>query len=173
MRCWKVAWIQEVKHSLNPCWAPHLPKLLSFLPRQVRQTHSRPHQEPEPTEMREKIAQLLAACHSQKDKYSTVEKQYLNLLYKDFENPNSHFHCTSRRFIQLFERHLHRKIEENTAINATREQTRLVEQITESLANSGQVPDQVVTPSISQVTEILPPPLKRSIDATQLDKQLL
>lgn len=55
---------------------------------------------------------LLASCYAKKDKFTMVERQYPNLLYKYFQNPNSRLPCTIRRLIQLYERHLHRKVEE-------------------------------------------------------------
>ena len=125
------------------------------------------------SEMKQTISQLLASCHAKKDKFATVERQYLDLLYKDCQNPSSHLRYTSKRFIQLYERHLHRKIEENTAINTTTEQTSLVQDIAESLVNPGTVPTQLVTPSTSQVHETPPPSQKRTIDATLLGEQLL
>ena len=134
-------------------------------------------------EMKEIINRLLATCHSKKDKLTLVERQYLCHLYADADNPDSCLRCTNRRFIQLYERHLHRRVEANTALNATPEQTATMREVTQELERTGAVAVDLVSPSTSQVSHIpsesrkRPPetttPAQTPQDTTQLNQQLL
>ena len=55
--------------------------------------------------------------------------------------------------------------------NRTTEQTRLVQDITESLVIPGEVSAQLLTTATSQVSNILPPFQKRTIDATRVRQE--
>ena len=132
-------------------------------------------------EMKEKINHLLVISHSQKDKLSLVVWQYLDLLYTDAENTESRLLFTNR-FIQLYKRHLHHRIEGNTAINAAPEQAEKVEEETQELQQTAEVAINVVAPSNSQLTDVPVAALKRPAepsgtgtkqDTMQLSQQLL
>ena len=132
-------------------------------------------------EMKEKINHLLVTSHSQKDKLSLVVRQYLDLLYADAENPESWLLFTNR-FIQLYERHLHHRIEGDTAINDAPEQAEKVEEETQELQQTAEVAINVVAPSNLQLTDVPVAALKRPAepsgtgtkqDTTQLSQQLL